>query len=266
MRTLWDRWNSRRRLLQEAVAVALAGGGSAAQALDVSNSLSVPLGSRKVRLGVRRFGQGGLRYLSLHENEHTAVVAAAAVLGRRAGTLIELQCSGQRLVGFREGARLVAFDPNRIFSDAGAERSLRRHGTYTTGGMVAARALREAVLSLLVGRPDDPVVALHNNAGSTYTVDAYRPGGLYAGDVKSLAIQPDRPRDAFFLVTRQSLFDALRHGGFNVVLQSDDPVDDGSLSVWFQQQRRAYINVEARFGALREQQRMIEAVAALAPG
>lgn len=262
MRYLWREVNGRRRVLQEALAVAFAGSARAAEAAPGTESIVVPLGSDRVHLVVRRFGRGGLRYLSLHENEQTAVQAATAVLGHRAGTLIELRGRGRRLVSFRDGARL-AFDPNRIFTDPGIERTLRQHGSYTDAGIQASQRLRNAVLALLDGQPDDPVVALHNNAGSSYSIQAYRPGGVHAADVQALALHPDRAPHAFFLVTRPPLFEALRSAGFNVVLQNDRPNDDGSLAVWMQQQGRAYVNVEARFGALREQQSMLEAVAAL---
>jgi hypothetical protein len=256
--------NGRRRGLQEALAVAFARSARAVEPAPGTETMAVPVGDGRVHLAVRRFGNGGLRYLSLHENEHTAVEAAVAVLAHQAGTLIELRGSGRRLVSFRDGVRPLAFDPNRIFTDAGIRQTLCRHGSYTGAGIAAARRLRDAVLVLLDGRPNDPVVALHSNAGGLYSIQAYRPGGAHAGDVEALAVHSDRAPDAFFLVTRASLFESLRDAGFNVVLQNDHPADDGSLSLWFQLQGRAYINVEARLGAVQEQQRMLEAVTALA--
>ena len=264
MRQIWRELNGRRRLLQEALAVAFAGTARAGGPAPGTEPIAVSVGDEQVHLAVRRVGRGGLHYLSLHENEHTSVEAATAVLTHRAGTLIELRGRGRRLVSFRDGARPLAFDPNRIFTEGGLDQTLRRHGSYTNAGIKAGQRLRNAVLSLLDGRPDDPVVALHNNAGASYSISAYSPGGSHAGDVRTLAIHPDRSPQDFFLVTRAWLYEALRDAGFNVVLQNDRPADDGSLSVWFQQQGRAYVNVEARFGAMPEQQRMLEAVAALA--
>jgi len=267
MQRLWNTLNGRRRLLQEALAVAISGRAASAAGApaDGAETVTVRTGGDQVRLSVQRFGRGGLRYLSLHENEQTSVQAAKAVLARSPGTLIELHGQGRRLLNFREGPQRLAFDPNRIFTEAGSEMTLRHWGSFNRAGILAARQLREAVLSLLEGRPDEPVIALHNNAGSNYSVDAYRPGGVHAGDVQTLHLQTGQPPDAFFLVTRMPLFDALRQARFNVVLQNDHPFDDGSLSVWAQREKRAYVNVEARFGALREQQAMLEAVTALAP-
>ena len=266
MQRLLDTLNGRRRLLQEVLAVGISGRAALAAGApaDGAESVTVRLGSDRVRLSVQRFGHGGLRYLNLHENEQTSVQAAKAVLARSPGTLIELHGQGRRLLSFREGPQRLAFDPNRIFTEAGSEMTLRHWGSFNRAGLSAARQLRQAVLSLLEGRPDEPLIALHNNAGSNFSVDVYRPGGVRAADVQALHVQPGQPPDAFFLVTRVPLYVALREARFNVVLQNDHPVDDGSLSVWAQREKRAYVNVEARFGALREQQAMLEAVTALA--
>jgi len=264
-KNLLIRMNRRRLLLQNTLATVLAGWLRPARAKAPDRVIAVPLGRDQVRLEVRHYGKGGLRYLSLHENERTAVEAAEQILEKHGGTLIELRGQGRRQVVFHDGERALAFDPNRIFTDHGAEATLRRNDSLTDEGLQAVRALRAAVLALLDGRPDEPVVALHNNAGKGYTFDNYAPDAALAGDVEALSVQPQRPSDAFFLVTRRALFEALRDARFNVVLQSDRAEDDGSLSVHFQQQRRAYVNVEARFGALREQAEMLDAVASLRP-
>ena len=265
MQRFWQGLNGHRRLLQELLAAARAKPTHVAEPRPGEVAQRLLLGDTPVELRVRQTGPAGLRLLSLHENEQTAVAAAGALLQRRPGTLIELRSRGRRLVSFRDGLRPFAFDPNRIFSDAGIALTLRRHGSLTPAAEAAVRRLRDAVLALIDGHPDEPVVALHNNRAGRYSVLQYQPGGDHVGDAGAVAVQPGHAPQDFFVVTRAALFERLRDAGFNVVLQSDQPADDGSLSVWFQQQRRAYVNVEARHGHLREQQRMLEAVAALAP-
>ena len=249
------------RLLRETLAAAMARStlDGPADALD----RGLRLGRTPIALQVRQCGQGGLRYLNLHENEQTAVQAAAALLRQRPGMLIELCSRGRRVVSFRDGLRPLAFDPNRIFTDAGIEQTLRRHASLTPAARQALRALRDRVLALLDGPPEQPVVALHNNRGGRYSILQYRPGGDHAADARALAIHPDQAPPDFFVVTREHLFERLRDQGFNVVLQSDQPTDDGSLSVWFARQRRAYVNVEAQHGHLAQQGQMLAAVAAL---
>ena len=102
-----------------------------------------------IALQVRSAGQGGLRYLNLHENEQTAVLAAADLLRTVPGQLIELRSRGRRVVSFRDGLRPLAFDPNRIFSDAGIQQTLRRHASCTPAAQQALRTLRDRVLALI---------------------------------------------------------------------------------------------------------------------
>ncbi|MBC7706901.1 MAG: hypothetical protein H7274_23515 [Rhodoferax sp.] len=113
-------------------------------------------------------------------------------------------------------------------------------------------------------RPDEAVVALHNNRGGAYSVRSYQPGAAMAADGQALAIGASAAPEDFFLVTCRSLFEPLREAGFNAVWQSDAAEDDGSLSIHFQRARRAYVNVEAHFDHLEEQRRMLAAVAAMA--
>jgi len=271
MRRLWQGLNGWRRLLQEAAAAArrAAAAGSMGPVREPADGRwhTVRLGETEVRLWVWHgpvpsASRPGLRYLNLHQNEQTSVAAASALLQHQPGTLIELHAGGGRLVTFRAGWRPFAFDPNRIFTDAGLRATLRQHGSDTPLARAAVHGLRDAVLALLTPEPLDlPVVALHNNSAGRYSVRAYAAGGAHAQDAQAVAINPALSPQAFFLVTRRSLFDALRARGFNVVLQSEHPADDGSLAVWFQQQGRAYVNVEALHGHAAVQQRMLAAVA-----
>lgn len=286
MQRVWQGLNGWRRLLQEAAdasrrAAATRATGQPPEAAE-SRLHAIQLADTEVRLRVRQgplvassvassapptllfAARPGLRYLNLHENEQTSVEAATALLQHRPGTLIELRAGGGRLITFRAGWRPHAFDPNRIFTDAGLRATLRRHGSDTPLARVAVQGLRDALLALLADPPDAPVVALHNNGAGRYSVQAYEPGGAHARDAQAVAVNPLLSPQDFFVVTRRSLFDGLRARGFNVVLQSEHPTDDGSLALWFQQRGRSYVNVEALHGHAREQQRMLAAVADLA--
>lgn len=248
------------RLLREAwissrAVVAAAG---AAPGLQVRK---VRLCDTEVVLEVERFAAGGPVFVNLHENEQTSVAAARSVLQAGCGQLVCLRAKGRRFVVFWNGARPHGFDPNRIFTDAGTRQTLARYASLTEPALDALRQLRDEVLALLRAPPGQPVVALHNNAGAGYSVLHYEPGRPRAGDASAVAMHaPQRPED-FFIVTERRWFEQLSSLGFNVVLQSPAVHDDGSLSVWFQQQGLSYINVEARHGRRAEQEQMLKAVA-----
>jgi hypothetical protein len=250
------------RLLREMLASAWSFRESQTRDKPSSEVLRVGLCDTQISLEVRRFGTGGYTYVNLHENERTSICAALAVLGRRPGRLIELKAAGRRYVAFRDAWRPYVFDPNRIFTDAGAEQTLDRYASLTPVSRAAVAKLRDTVLELLENVPkDEPVIALHNNAGGMYSILEYGPGGAHSGNAAELAVCCESRPEDFFLVTDSTWFARLKALRFNVVLQSPQAPDDGSLSIWFQRSGRAYINVEAKHDRLDEQTRMLLAVA-----
>lgn len=214
-----------------------------------------------VALEVEEFAPGGPVYVSLHEDEQTSVAAARSVLEVGAGRLVRLRSKGRRYVVFWDGHRPHAFDPNRIFTEAGVRQTLSRYASLTDGALDALCRLRDEVLGLLRAPPGQPVVALHNNSGSDYSVLEYRAEGRHAGDAAAVCISPRQAPEDFFVVTDTDWFGHLERLGFNVVLQSRNAFDDGSLSIRFQRDQRTYINVEARHRRQSEQEAMLRAVA-----
>lgn len=222
----------------------------------------VNVGEASIRLVVEQFGERGSVYLNLHENEATSVRAARQLLQSRSGTLITLQSGKGRLVLFRHKGVDYRIDPNRIFSDVGIEKTLKKNSSFSKGARDQVRGLRDAILKLLDTRPNVLVVALHNNTpNGDYSFRVYLPGGFEAKNAEETFLNPRLSVDDFFLVTKPELFAKLRTANFNVVLQSDRPVDDGSLSVRCQVDGRSYVNVEALFDNGVEQLRMLRALA-----
>jgi len=266
MQRLWQGLKATRRLL---LASAAAAGPALTWPAD-TRVRTVMVGDTALQLLHWRSGPCGLRWINLHEDEQTSVQAAWHLLAGQAGELIGLRAQGHRLVRARLGWRPIVFDPNRIFTDAGLQATLRRHASDTAAARAAVTGLRDAVLQALQ-RPDAgtaaPIVALHNNRGGAYDVHAYLPGGAHAADAQAVAVAPagqGQVAQDFFLVTRRAHFEALRDAGFNTVLQSESPIDDGSLSVYCHRLGLAYVNVEAGACRLAAQVAMLRAVAALA--
>jgi hypothetical protein len=224
-----------------------------------STTTTVQVGSTAIRiLSTDRTPQGFV-FLSLHEDEHTAVAAATQFIDRRGGGLTELKGQGRRLVSFQLGRIRYTFDPNRIFTDVGLEKSLRMYGPYSQPAHEAILPLRAALLTGLGGHLT-AVVAVHNNSNGNLSAESYKPGRQFQSEASRIAINPTLDPDDFFLVLDPALFERLRAMDFNVILQSTTPTDDGSLSVYCQQAGIPYINVEAEEGHLSEQVRMLEAL------
>ena len=64
-----------------------------------------------------------IAFVSVHDDEETAVEAATDVLRDRGGRLVELRHTGSREIAFRLGGTGHRLDPNRIFTPAGRRAS-----------------------------------------------------------------------------------------------------------------------------------------------
>mgnify|MGYP002016454432 CR=1 FL=1 len=195
----------------------------------------IPLGEGTVTVRVRLDGQqpGLLHALNLHDDESTSVEAAAEVIARRGGRVVEVVHSGDRNVTFRVGGRSYEADPNRMFTEAGRARTLGALSSNDPAAEAALEAFADSVLALYTAVRPDVVVTLHNNTPDNYSARSYEPGAQYASDAAAVTVHPGSDPDDFFFVTDRALYDALVGEGFNAVLQDNDAAtDDGSLSVW----------------------------------
>jgi hypothetical protein len=199
--------------------------------------------------------------LNLHDDENTAVEAARAYLAGHPGRLLELRHTGTRLITFALDGQSYTFDPNRMFTDAGATASLQRHGTFTPAALDAVRQFAQALLAQVQPTTYPLLVALHNNTDEGWSARSYADDGEAATEAAAVHLAPGQDSDDFFFVTEASLFERLAGQGFNVVLQDNaQATDDGSLSVWCAQQGVPYANVEAEHGHAGQQVTLLKAL------
>lgn len=197
-------------------------------------------------------GSGGWTMVALHENESTSVRAAKAVMAKTGGRLVELKHTGGRFVHFSLKGKKYKIDPNRMFTPAGIEISLK---PYSTEGHQAVKGLATELLKYIRGRA---IVSLHNNTnGGDLHINSYKRGGKYARDASDVHINPAHDSDDFFFVTNRSLFGLMKAANYNVALQSAGVTDDGSLSVYMARKGVVYVNVEAESGHGDVQKRML---------
>jgi hypothetical protein len=210
---------------------------------------------RDPRIAGIRFRQvrrdGRRRYIWLHGNERTALEVLSSHTEQARGDLFFIR-SDERNVAL-EGGHI---DPNRMWSRAGAERSLRSLNPGWTPHQIE-NALdkldddRNGVLRRILPPGGDVLVALHNN-GPGYSVQDELP----ISDTTALN-DKSRP-DEFMLCTLRPDFELLAGGPFNVVLQSRAPTeDDGSLSRLCAARGVRYVNIEAAHGNAEAQTRML---------
>lgn len=210
------------------------------------------VGDRNV--GISTFQRGlGLTFINLHDDENTSVKAVLEVIDSLGGKLIQLIHSDERNIRFNIGSQFFEFDPNRMFTDVGAEKTLSQFGPYNEKARKEVRALARRITSELDG---DIILTLHNNTEDNYSAKSYL--NEYANDAADIYLNPEKDPDDFFFVTERLFFDKIRELGYNVVLQNNETMtDDGSLSVWAGRENIPYINIEAQHGHTAEQVEML---------
>jgi hypothetical protein len=229
------------------------------------------LGATPIPFTVHTADRPGPAFLVLHADEQTAVQAGLEAIRARGGRLVEVVAQGGRYVAFEMNGETWRFDPNRIFTEAGAEATLsQRSGSAPPEILAEVRRFASSVLDayrLDRGLPprlpiDFPIITLHNNAEGEYSAASYLPEGDHAEDAIAVHLPPDADPDDFFFVTHPAVYTGLAAEGFTVVLQDNAQVtDDGSLSVWASRQGIPYVNVEAEHGHRERQTAMLEALA-----
>jgi len=193
----------------------------------------------------------GISFLNVHRNENTSVVAArtfVTIFGGRVLWLTQPGAAPERLITFSCMKASFVFDPNRMFTKEGAEASLKQYSTPGSVNQLAIDsvvAFGQALLTAYRFDSEDLIVAIHNNGGSNYSAASYLPGAIYASEASKVSIPDPSTQRNFFLCTSGSNYKALVEQNQNVVEQSDNATNDGSLSYYAQVVRnKNYINVE----------------------
>ena len=219
------------------------------------------IGATQVRVRVQKRTGADLVFINLHDDENTSVEAGQWLIGQRGGRLVQLKHEGSRLISFVSEGTSFKFDPNRMFTDQGARRSLETHGPFSVKALKDVRQFAASVLSICRFDELSLVVTLHNNSNQGYSAASYTKGAVYEIDALKVYLDRNADPDDFFFVTDLGLFEFFRGRGFNVVLQDNENVtDDGSLSVLAGRRGIPYINVEAEEGHLQQQLEMLREV------
>lgn len=210
----------------------------------------VYLGQTELKI-IKQRGEGKT-FIHLHENEQTALLAAKFYIDQHGGSLITLNHSGRRNVRFVLDNQNYEFDPNRIFTDAGIQKTLLENGHYSQKAHQEVKKLSKSLLNLL---PEGKkIIAVHNN--KDYSIKSYFPDQLLTKDVRALHLYKNLNHRNFFFVTQEKDFKRLVKFHLNVALQAETANNDGSLSYFLSKNR--YINVEAGYDEILEQLSMLE--------
>lgn len=209
----------------------------------------VQIGDSLVILQLQQQGLGKA-FVHLHQNETTSLKAARLIIKNNGGCLLTVIHSGQRNIVFNLNHKRYEFDPNRIFSDVGIKKTLSQYSEVTPEALVEVNNFATKIKQLL---PTGKIIAVHNNC--TYSLINYLPGHDMVNDAQAIHFHDKDHYRNFFMVTQYYDYNRIEALHYNVVMQSKNPSDDGSLSVYFA--NRDYINVEAGYDQLDAQIQML---------
>lgn len=228
---------------------------------DYRKKVAYKVGDTEIQLKIFQQKKPKFFYLSLHDNENTAVEATEIIIRQNGGRLVEIKAQGQRMIGFSVKGKQHLFDPNRIFTDKGALNTLNRNGRYSIAAHREIRLFAKHILQYVRSFDLTPIVAVHNNSDGNLSIATYSKQAADGGGVEAVFRNPEKDADDFFYVNYEKFYHFFKSRGFNVVLQNNQTVtDDGSLSVYCGRINRPYINVEAQHGHLAAQIEMLKAL------
>ncbi len=207
------------------------------------------LGDKNISLKIIQYGQLiNTCCINLHDDELTAVKAARAVLEQKGGILIKIENNAQRNISFTFKGVVYTFDPNRIFSRTGINATLKANGKKNSLAIIEVEKFAAQLLQLI---PDSIscIVALHNNTDGDFSVKTYQQGGKRQQDAKQVYADSWQDIDDIALTTDEILFNKMSTLGYNSILQDNEKVNkDGSLSVYYGELNKRYINIETQHG------------------
>ncbi len=218
------------------------------------------LGDKTISFKVSQYGESvNTCCINLHDDEITAVKAARTILEQQGGILIKIENKAQRNINFPFKGVMYSFDPNRIFSRTGIGLTLRvTKGKINPLAIIEVEKFATHLLQLI---PDSIscVIALHNNTNGDFSVKTYQPGGKRQTDAKQVYADSWQDTDDIALTTDEDIYNKMAAFGYNSILQDNVRVfKDGSLSVYYGELNRRYINIETQHGKTAQYGEMLE--------
>lgn len=218
------------------------------------------LGDRNISFKIAQYGGFVTTCcVNLHDDEMTAVKAARSVLEERGGLLIKIENDAKRNISFPFKGVIYTFDPNRIFSRTGILLTLKAaKGKINPLAVIEVEKFAARLLELI---PDSIscLVALHNNTDGDFSVRTYLPGGIRQKDASQVYADTWQDIDDIALTTDQAIYNKMASSGYNSILQDNINVyKDGSLSVYYGEQNRRYINIETQHGKTMQYKEMLQ--------
>lgn len=222
-----------------------------------SDSTYIVLGDLDINLVNYKYSDQNIHFLAIHDDEDTGVKAAFQYVNDNGGTILDCQYGGTRNFRFTYEDELYQTDPNSIYTKKGIKAGLDKYGIWDDNVILELEKAGKTILNTYNPKKTGYIFTLHNNADGGFGISSYLPGYELESTADSVHINFQMDNDDLLLVTEIPLFNLLKKENVNVVLQSKNALDDGSLSIYAMQNNIPYINAEVQHGHIDEHLRLI---------
>jgi hypothetical protein len=203
------------------------------------------------------YGEPAVNFIAIHDDEDTGVKAAFEFIRLSGGSIIDCQYGGGRNYQFYYNEEEFQTDPNSIYTKTGIIKGLEKYNWAEPEVVKMLEGVSKEILNLYSHGKAPYIFTLHNNGDGGFGIPSYLKGYELEQFADSLHINFQMDPDDLVLVTDVNLYNGLKKEDVNVILQSKDAPDDGSLSCYAMQHNIPYINVEVQHGHFDEHLRLI---------
>jgi hypothetical protein len=204
------------------------------------------------------YGKPNINFLAIHDDEDTGVKAAFEYIRFSGGSIIDCQYGSIRNFIIHHNDEEFQTDPNSIYTLPGIVRGLEKYNWAEPEVVKYLDQTAKEILRLYSAGKPPYIFTLHNNGDGGFGISSYLKGYELESFADSLHINFEMDNDDLVLVTDLDMFNRLKKENVNVVLQSKNAPDDGSLSYYAMKKKIPYINVEVQHGHYDEHLQLIE--------
>jgi hypothetical protein len=204
--------------------------------------------SMPIKLVKYSYGKPNVNFLVIHDNEDTGVKAAFEYIRFSGGSVVDCQYGDVRNYSFDYQGASYQIDPNRIYSEYGIMAGLEYYGSTNDDVIADLQIAANMILKFYNADKPNYIFTLHNNTDGAFGIASYLKGYELELVADSVHINFSMDPDDLILVTDLKLYNQIKKENVNVVLQSKDAADDGSLSMYAMLNQIPYVNVEVQHG------------------
>ncbi len=210
-----------------------------------------------------QYKPNNLKYLFIHDNEHTARKVSRYAIQKYGGTLYEVINNNKRNLQIVVDNHFIEYDPNRIFTRKGLKEDLISQNSGHPDHVLKKalndiRIVQNGLLRALDLHKESFLISIHtNNRSSNLSIYYFQQEDF--SDQFLVSINKNHPLKNFFYTITYKDFLFFKSKKYNVVLQKESTIcDDGSLSILTARKGINYVTLEVQEGNYLFQKKMLD--------